>query len=69
MTETQRHSGPLPHASGAQVPQIASPIRFGQAPSHAQTQPPMLGRHSDEVLAELGYGADEISASRAAGVI
>ncbi|MBN9429565.1 MAG: CoA transferase [Burkholderiales bacterium] len=59
----------MPHASGAQVPQIASPIRFGQAPSHAQTPPPLLGQHSDEVLAELGYGAAEISALRAAGAI
>jgi crotonobetainyl-CoA:carnitine CoA-transferase CaiB-like acyl-CoA transferase len=34
-----------------------------------QTAPPLLGQHSDEILAELGYGAGDISALRAAGAI
>ena len=30
---------------------------------------PLLGEHTDEVLAELGYGADQIAALRAEKVI
>jgi len=30
--------------------------------------PPMLGEHNAEVLAEAGYGADEIAAFRVGGV-
>jgi formyl-CoA transferase len=30
---------------------------------------PLLGEHTDEVLAELGYGADQITALRTEKVI
>ena len=31
--------------------------------------PPLLGQHSDEVLAAAGYGTAEIQRLRAAGVV
>lgn len=40
----------------------------GEAPA-VDTPPPMLGQHSDEILAELGCSAEEIAALRAANAI
>ena len=59
----------VPHPCGSDVPQVVSPMRFGDAALATQSAPPLLGQHSDEILAELGYGATDRAALRAAGAI
>ena len=59
----------LPHPAGVDVPQVASPMRFADAPLQYRRPPPLLGQHADEILAELGYSAERIAALRAAGSI
>ncbi|MEQ8814663.1 MAG: CaiB/BaiF CoA-transferase family protein [Thalassobaculum sp.] len=52
-----RHRGmlrELPHPLAGKVPQVVSPMRFGNAPLAFETPPPLLGEHTAEVLAELG---------------
>ena len=59
----------VPHPSGVDVPQVASPMRFAESPLQTQRAPPLLGQHSDDILSELGYSTAGIDALRAAGAI
>jgi len=47
---------------------VGNPIKMSDSPTDV-TRSPLLGEHNDEVLAELGYGKDEIAAFRAEKVI
>ena len=47
---------------------VGNPIKLSDSPTEV-TRSPLLGEHTDEVLAELGYPADSISALRAEKVI
>jgi formyl-CoA transferase len=48
---------------------VGQPIRMSRTPSRIAAPPPTAGEHSDEILAQLGYGAEEIAAFREAGVV
>lgn len=45
------------------------PFRLSQTPGAVRLPPPTLGQHTDEVLAELGYGARQIEQLRADGTV
>ena len=59
----------VPHPSGVDVPQVASPMRFGHAQLQTLSPPPLLGQHTESILAELGYDQGDIEALQAAGVV
>ena len=48
---------------------LSRAIKFGGAAQPVPRAAPTFGQHSDEVMASLGYGEDEIAALRAAGVL
>jgi len=48
---------------------LGLPYRLGGRPAVALPAAPACGEHSDTVLAEIGYGAEEIEALRRAGVL
>jgi formyl-CoA transferase len=47
---------------------VGNPIKMSDSPSDVKRSP-LLGEHTDEVLAELGYAADQIAALRSEKVI
>ena len=48
---------------------IGAPYMTDRDAPRPDRPPPMLGEHTDEVMAELGYSADDIAAMRQAGAI
>jgi crotonobetainyl-CoA:carnitine CoA-transferase CaiB-like acyl-CoA transferase len=60
---------PLRHASGADVTLVRSPLRFSASPVEHRT-PPLLGEHSEQVLAEeLGLTDAQIRGLRERGIL
>ncbi|UUX95015.1 CaiB/BaiF CoA transferase family protein [Aquabacterium sp. J223] len=57
------------HPSGASLPLVSSPMRFGGRPPAPRRVPPGLGQHSEQILAELGYANERIADLRAREVI
>lgn len=70
-----------PHASARQIvhwmqhptigalPQIRFPGVLSSTPATMRRRPPLLGEHTDSVLAELGYSRDEIGLLRRSGAV
>ena len=51
------------------IASVASPLRLSGTPPVLHRAPPMLGEHTDEVLAGLGLAADVVTGLRAQGVV
>jgi formyl-CoA transferase len=48
---------------------LGSPIKMSATPPDVSRRAPMLGEHTDDVLTEAGFRADEIAALQASGAI
>jgi crotonobetainyl-CoA:carnitine CoA-transferase CaiB-like acyl-CoA transferase len=54
-------------AEGARL--MATPVVLSQTPGRITKAPPVLGQHTEELLAELGIRGDEVESLRREGVI
>jgi crotonobetainyl-CoA:carnitine CoA-transferase CaiB-like acyl-CoA transferase len=60
----------LDHASGAKVKVIANPVRLSETPADYRRAPPLLGQHTEEVLADwLGLDEAALAALRGDGIV
>ncbi len=67
-----RHLGliaEMDHPVAGRVRAPGIPVRMSGTPPSVRRHPPLLGEHTDEVLAEIGYSAEEIAALRRDGAI
>lgn len=63
LIDTQEHPGIGP------VSTVGIPWEFADTPASVRRPAPRLGEHADEVLAEAGYAASEISGLRSRGIL
>jgi crotonobetainyl-CoA:carnitine CoA-transferase CaiB-like acyl-CoA transferase len=59
---------PVQHPLLGEVRNIGTPLKMSATPLDPSRRAPMLGEHTDDVLAWAGYAPDEIEQLRAAGV-
>ena len=67
-----RHLGliaEVDHPVAGRVRAPGIPVRMSETPGSVRRAPPLLGEHTDEVLREIGYAADEIGKLRADGAV
>ncbi|HWP28188.1 MAG TPA: CoA transferase, partial [Chloroflexota bacterium] len=57
------------HPRIGELPMTGLPYRFSRTPGSVRQPPPLLGEHTDEILAALGYTAAEIAALHECGAV
>jgi crotonobetainyl-CoA:carnitine CoA-transferase CaiB-like acyl-CoA transferase len=62
-------TAPINHPLNAGLRLVASPLKLSATPVSVRYPPPLLGEHTDQVLAEAGLSPAEIAALRDAGAI
>jgi CoA:oxalate CoA-transferase len=59
----------IDHPLAGKIKTIRTPIRFSASPLKIRRPPPLLGQHTEEILSELGYTAEEIERRKATGAV
>ena len=59
----------LPHGNGASVPSVRTPIVMSESPLVHERASPMLGEHTAEILADIGYSAADIDRLAGEGTV
>lgn len=57
------------HTTLGEIPQMRAPIFMQETPGSIRRPPPVLGEHSEEILEQLGYSAEQIADLRDSGIV
>ena len=57
------------HPTLGRIPTLGTPIKLSETPLTPGRPAPRLGQHTDEVLGDAGFGAEEIAELRRAGAV
>ena len=67
-----RHLGiaqDVPNEDNRHIRLVGQPVTLSRTPSKMAARPPEFGEQTEEVLAEFGFGADEVAQLRRAKVV
>jgi crotonobetainyl-CoA:carnitine CoA-transferase CaiB-like acyl-CoA transferase len=59
----------VPHQTLGTMKAIGAPIKFSNTPGAVLRGAPILGEHTREILAEIGFSAEEIDQLKSEGVV
>ena len=59
----------VPHQTGGEVTVVGVPVKPRATPGRVRSAAPLLGEHTDEILAELGYAPETIASLHEEGVV
>jgi crotonobetainyl-CoA:carnitine CoA-transferase CaiB-like acyl-CoA transferase len=59
----------VPHRSLGSVKTLGAPVKFSRTPAGVRRGAPVLGQHTREILAEIGFSADEVEQMEREGVV
>ncbi|MFN8633445.1 MAG: CoA transferase [Chloroflexota bacterium] len=59
----------IDHPKAGQISVTGFPWQLSETPPEIRLAPPLLGEHTDEVLGELGYGAEQIAQLHESGAV
>ncbi len=62
-------AAPMPSHERGPTKAIAQPIHMSRSKSVLKNPPPLMGEHTDDILGDAGYSADDIVALRKAGAV
>src|ERR1700747_3209459 len=59
----------VPHQTLGKTKTLGAPVKFSHTPSEVRQGAPVLGQHSREILAEIGFSLDEIERMEKKGTV